>query len=60
MILKPSIAKEVGEALIDAAQNFEETKVPQTVVIINSNIAVALPLDEHSSTEEYKIIATVL
>jgi hypothetical protein len=60
LILTSSTAREIGEALIDASENFDATQVSQTVVVINGTVAVTLPLDAHSSTEDYKIIATIL
>jgi hypothetical protein len=60
LILTSSTAREIGEALIDASENFDATQVAQTVVVINGTVAVTLPLDAHSSTEDYKIIATIL
>ena len=60
MILSSSTAREIGEALIDASESFDATQVAQTVVVINGTVAVTLPLDAHSSTEDYKIIATIL
>lgn len=60
MILNLALAEEVGEALIDAAEIYKSTQSPQTVVLINGTTAVSLPLDAHSSTDDYKVIATIL
>lgn len=60
MILNLALAAEVGEALIDASEIYKSTQSPQTVVLINGTTAVSLPLDAFSSTDDYKVIATIL
>ena len=43
MILTTEEAKEIGEALIDAAQKCIEEKTDQSVVVVDNKTAQALP-----------------
>ena len=45
MILTAAEAREIGEALLDAAENSHETKTDQSVVILGKQTVVALPSD---------------
>lgn len=45
MILTTAEAKEIGEALIDAAQKSIEDNTDQSVVVLDNQTAVALPSD---------------
>lgn len=51
MILKPDLAVELGEALLDASENVELTGTNQNVVLIRGS-AVALPSDPSATDWE--------
>lgn len=60
MILKPEIAKEIGEALVDAAQRTEEDNNDHYVIHLDElNKAVCLPTDPDIDKYEYNIVAHV-
>lgn len=54
MILSQAQARELGEALLDAVEAIDSTEKPQAIVVLNDDIAVAVPLcpdiQEHYET----------
>ena len=55
MILSPALAVEVGEALIDAAQNSNPTnKNKIDVVVVSNNRAVSMP--SHDGGHGYQVV----
>ena len=57
MILTTAEAKEIGEALIDAAQKCIEDKTDQSVVVLDNQTAVALPSD--TLTDDWDHVAHI-
>ena len=57
MILSVVKAREIGEALLDAAEAATKDNKCQTVVLIN-DIAVSIPMDNYN--DEYEHIAHIV
>ena len=60
MIFKSKIAKEIGEALIDAAQRTEEQNDDHYVIYLDEeDKAICLPVDPDVHGFDYNIVAHV-
>tara|TARA_R110002072_G_scaffold21045_8_gene75619 strand:- start:2706 stop:2903 length:198 start_codon:yes stop_codon:yes gene_type:complete len=60
MIINPEQAKEVGEALVDAAQRSVEDNIGHYVIYLDAeDKAVCLPVDPDIHSFKYNIIAHV-
>lgn len=53
-------ARELGEALLDACENSKSTGGSQTVVFIDKQHAVAMPLDPEGHMEDVEYVVNVL
>lgn len=57
MILTTTEAKEIGEALIDAAQKSIEDNTDQSVIVLKNHTAIALPSD--LMTDDWEHVAYI-
>ena len=59
-VIKPTMAFEIGEALLDAASSAHHNNISHSVVLLNNNtMAVSMSTDSLDKGYKYQVLAVV-